>query len=79
MAWQGAVKRAGLEDFQCHALRHTAASYLAISGACFPEIVEILGHKTTIMVKRYSHFSASHTARVVERIVQQMFTGRRDE
>ena len=45
-AWEYAVKRAGIVDFRFHDLRHSAASYLAMSGASLAEIAEVLGHKT---------------------------------
>lgn len=68
-AWESAVKRAELENFRFHDLRHTAASYLAMSGASLAEIAEVLGHKTLSMVKRYAHLSEGHTASVMERMV----------
>ncbi len=40
-----------------HDLRHSAASYLAMSGATLAEIAEVLGHKTLAMVKRYAHLT----------------------
>ena len=67
-AWQAAVKKAGLEDFHFHDLRHCAASYLAMSGASLAEIAEILGHKTLAMVKRYSHLTDTHKHSVVDRM-----------
>lgn len=72
-AFDTALKRAGIENFRWHDLRHTAASYLAMNGASLAEIAEILGHKTLAMVKRYSHLSEAHTARIVERMNRQMF------
>ena len=63
-----AVTQSGLEDFRFHDLRHTAASYLAMSGASLAEIAEILGHKTLSMVQRYAHLSEAHTSKVVERM-----------
>ena len=66
--WEKALSDAGIEDFRWHDLRHTAASYLAMSGASLAEIAEVLGHKTLAMVKRYSHLSEAHTASVVERM-----------
>ena len=64
---------AELADFRFHDLRHTCASYLAMSGATLAEISEVLGHKTLVMVKRYAHLSEFHTAKVVERINGTMF------
>ena len=66
--WHKALKQAGIEDFRFHDLRHSAASYLAMSGASLAEIAEVLGHKTLEMVKRYSHLSEQHTASVVEKM-----------
>jgi integrase len=71
--WVNALKRAGIEDFRFHDLRHSAASYLAMSGASLPEIAEVLGHKTYEMVKRYSHLSDQHTAGVIERMNRKVF------
>jgi integrase len=72
-AWEYAVKRAGIADFRFHDLRHSAASYLAMSGASLAEIAEILGHKTLSMVKRYTHLSDAHTRNVVARMNQAIF------
>jgi integrase len=72
-AFEGAVERAGIIDFRFHDLRHTAASYLAMSGASLAEIAEVLGHKTLAMVKRYAHLSEAHTCSVVERMNRAMF------
>jgi integrase len=74
-AFREAVKRAGIEDFRFHDLRHTAASYLAMNGATLAEIADVLGHKTLQMVKRYAHLSEQHTASVVERMNTKMFGG----
>lgn len=72
-AWEFALKKAGIEDFRFHDLRHSAASYLAMNGASLAEIAEVLGHKTLAMVKRYSHLSDSHVAGVVERMNSAIF------
>ena len=71
--WEAAVKKAGIEDFRFHDLRHTAASYLAMNGVTLAEIAEVLGHKTLQMVKRYAHLSETHTAAVVERMNAKIF------
>ncbi len=71
--WETALKRAGIEDFRWHDLRHSTASYLAMNGASLTDIAEVLGHKTLAMVKRYAHLSEAHTASVVERMNARIF------
>ena len=68
-----AVKEAKIEDFKFHDLRHCAASYLAMNGATLVEIAQILGHKTLQMVKRYSHLTEQHTAKVVAKMNKEIF------
>ena len=71
--WEAALKKADIQDFRFHDLRHSAASYLAMNGASLAEIAEVLGHKTLEMVKRYAHLSEGHTASVVESMNQRIF------
>jgi integrase len=66
-----ALAVAEIEGFRFHDLRHTAASYLAMSGATLAEIAEILGHKTLSMVKRYAHLTEGHTSEVVKRMTEK--------
>lgn len=66
--WRVAITKADIADFRFHDLRHTAASYLAMSGASLTEIAAVLGHKTLSMVKRYAHISDAHTAGVLARM-----------
>lgn len=73
--FEQALARAKIEDFRFHDLRHTAASYLAMSGATIPEIAAVLGHKTLAMVKRYAHLSDAHTGAVVERMAEKFLGG----
>lgn len=71
--FETALKRAEIADFRWHDLRHSCASYLAMSGASLAEIAEILGHKTLQMVKRYAHLSEAHTSKVVARMNAKIF------
>jgi integrase len=71
--WKQAVRKAEIEDFRFHDLRHSAASYLAMNGASLAEIADVLGHKTLQMVKRYAHLSEQHTAGVVARMNERIF------
>jgi len=70
-AWYAALERAKVDNFRFHDLRHSAASYLAMSGATAPEIAAVLGHKTLAMVKRYAHLGEQHTAGVVTRMAEK--------
>ncbi|MFA6687844.1 MAG: site-specific integrase [Desulfuromonas sp.] len=73
--WKEALIKANIEDFRFHDLRHSAASYLAMSGATPSEIADILGHKTLQMVKRYAHLSDSHVSSVVQRMNDKFLQG----
>lgn len=72
-AWENALKKAEVEDFRFHDLRHSAASYLAMNGASLAEIAAVLGHKTLQMVKRYAHLSEAHTHDVVSKMNEKVF------
>jgi integrase len=64
--FETALKRARIEGFRWHDLRHSAASFMAANGASLLEIGAILGHKQAQTTSRYSHLTeqASH-ARVL--------------
>jgi integrase len=72
-AWEYCLKRADIPNFHFHDLRHTFASYIAMSGASLLGIAELLGHKTLSMVKHYAHLSEAHTAGVVARMNKAIF------
>lgn len=42
---------------------------LAAQGASLLEIADVLGHKTLVMVKRYSHLVVDHKAKVIEKMI----------
>jgi len=67
-AWITAVKRAGLEDFRFHDLRHTWASWHRQAGTSCDELKELGGWKTRSMVDRYAKFATSHLASAASRI-----------
>jgi integrase len=70
-AWEQALREAGVPDFHFHDIRHTFASYMAMSGATLAELAEALGHKTLAMVKRYAHLSEAHTSGVIRRMTEK--------
>jgi len=71
--FENALKKAEIQDFRFHDLRHSCASYLVMNGASLAEIAEILGHKTLQMVKRYAHLSEAHTSKVVASMNEKIF------
>ena len=56
-SFTSACKRAGIEGFRFHDLRHTAASYLAQAGANTFRVAQFLGHRDLSTVQRYAHLS----------------------
>ncbi len=71
-SWRNALRSAGIEDFRFHDLRHSAASYLAMSGVPIRTIAEILGHKTLGMVQRYSHLNPEHLRSEITRTMKEV-------
>ena len=67
-AWKAALKRAGIEDFRWHDLRHTWASWHVQAGTPQHILQELGGWETALMVRRYAHLSAEHLATYAEKI-----------
>lgn len=61
-AWQKALKRAGLDNFRWHDMRHTWASWMRQSGVPTWALQELGGWKSESMVRRYAHINADHLA-----------------
>ena len=58
--WYPALKRAALEGFHFHDLRHTLASRLVMKGVDLYRVQTLMGHKTPAMTLRYAHLSPQH-------------------
>jgi len=72
VAWQKALRRAGIENFRWHDLRHTWVSWLAQKGVPLSDIQEMGGWETYAMVKRYAHLlpaHLAHRARVIDGLI----------
>lgn len=59
-AFDNAARKAGLTGLRFHDLRHTYASWLAMSGIPLHTISDLLGHSTPNLTKRYAHLSPQH-------------------
>jgi integrase len=68
LAFLRACRKVGIADFRLHDLRHTAASWLRMSGADLQDVAELLGHRDLRMTKRYSHLSPAHLSAAVKRL-----------
>lgn len=65
-AWMVACRRAKVEDFRWHDLRHCCASYLSMAGVDIRVIATILGHRTLAMSARYSHLNQGTLVQVAD-------------
>ena len=61
-AWRAALKRAGIEDFRWHDLRHTWASWLIQHGTPMYVVQEMGAWESEGMVRRYAHLAPAHLA-----------------
>lgn len=58
--WNKLKEACELSGVRLHDMRHTAASFLIMSGAGLRTTADVLGHKTLQMVQRYSHLLDEH-------------------
>lgn len=62
MAWERALRDAEIDPpITFHGLRHTAMTWMALSGATLAELAAFGGYKDLSQVKRYTHLTAEHT------------------
>lgn len=58
--WRASLKRAGIENFRFHDLRHTWASWLVQAGVPLSVLQEMGGWESIEMVRRYAHLAPTH-------------------
>ncbi|WP_295002965.1 site-specific integrase [uncultured Dechloromonas sp.] len=66
--FQTAKKRAGIDDFRIHDLRHTFASWLVSSGVPLTEVRDLLGHASVRETERYAHLAPNRLREAVEQL-----------
>jgi integrase len=62
LAWRKALKRAGIDNFRWHDLRHTWASWHVQNGTPLHILKELGGWSSYEMVQRYAHLAPEHLA-----------------
>ena len=73
-AWKGALKRAEIENFRWHDLRHTWASWLMQSGTPLNVVQEMGAWESEGMVRRYAHLAPAQLAQHAE-VVSKLLDG----
>lgn len=66
--WRTALKRAGIQDFRFHDLRHTWASWHRQAGTSCDELKDLGGWKSRQMVDRYAKFATENLLAAASRI-----------
>lgn len=69
-AWREGLKRAGIEDFRWHDLRHTWASWHIQNGTPIHILQELGGWSDIKMVQRYAHLSSEHLTPYADSLCQ---------
>ncbi len=67
-AFRNAVKKAGIDDFHWHDLRHTWASWHVMNDTPLHVLQKLGGWSSYEMVLRYAHLSTSHLQKYTEAI-----------
>jgi integrase len=66
--WQPATRAAGVEGLRVHDLRHTAGTLATAAGGSLREVMDRLGHSTTVAAVRYQHVMADRDAAIAREL-----------
>jgi integrase len=66
--WQPATRAAGVEGLRVHDLRHTAGTLATAAGGSLREVMDRLGHSTTVAAVRYQHVIADRDAAIAREL-----------
>ena len=72
-AFEGACKRAEIDDFTFHDLRHTFCTRAASKGVNQFFIMKIVGHKNTATAKRYTNPTEEHLLNAMPTLESHQF------
>ncbi len=68
LSFKTALRKAEIQDFRFHDLRHTFASQLVRNGVDLYTVQKLLGHSTPAMTQRYTHLHEDHLKEAIEKI-----------
>ena len=63
-----ACKKAGIENFRFHDLRHTFASWVAMNSRDIYAVKQLLGHSSLTSTKRYAHLTDDYLKEILESV-----------
>jgi site-specific recombinase XerD len=65
-SWEALLKKAQLEDFRWHDMRHDFASQLVMSGVDLNTVRDLMGHADIKMTLRYAHLAPENRLQAVK-------------
>jgi integrase len=74
-AWKNALRRARIDNFRWHDLRHVWATWHVMAGTTLGELQELGAWKTEAMVRRYAHFAPEQLRKAADRLATFWSTG----
>ncbi|MBS0604914.1 MAG: site-specific integrase [Verrucomicrobia bacterium] len=74
-AWMEAVRRAQIQDYRFHDLRHQFATWSASMGASNLELATAMGHRTLQMLQKYTHLDERTTRKYSYQIAEKLVSG----
>jgi len=74
-SWMEALKRAHIEDYRFHDLRHQFCTFAAGMGASNIELQSAMGHSTLQMLLRYTSLDAKNSKKFSDHISEKVLKG----
>lgn len=74
-AWKEALKRAQIDNFRVHDMRHTFCTLASRQGASNVELATAMGHRSLNMLLRYTHLDAEASKKFSKSISEQILQG----
>ena len=66
--WQAVIRAVGVKGLRVHDLRHTAGTLATAAGGSLREVMDRLGHSTTVAAVRYQHVMADRDAAIAREL-----------